>query len=189
MVRRPNFFHYYLGLDPSIVFLNCKKTHSLKNLSPSLKESPERKKLIQFHFFSISGSFATATCLKCQASYAGSAIQADVLAGRVVLCTICNQKRPIEHEQEKTVPKPKKKKKKKSNDGEEGGWGPGSSEEKEEVAGDWISKGVVKPDITFFVCIVFFFVPCTYHLFRVMFLFSRLSSYSFCHSFQNDDEE
>ncbi|KAG0143240.1 hypothetical protein CROQUDRAFT_661478 [Cronartium quercuum f. sp. fusiforme G11] len=98
------------------------------------------------------GSFATATCLKCRQTYPGSAIEQDILNGQVVLCLACAPKRSASASSSTSGRGTQKKKRRKTQDGQdEGGWGPGSSEEGEgAVREDWIAKGIVKPDITFF---------------------------------------
>ncbi|KAJ7224284.1 SIR2-domain-containing protein [Mycena pura] len=84
------------------------------------------------------GSFATASCLLCRRQVLGSEIEADILAQKVPLCSVCNAPQPG------TVNgKPKSKKKKKAKDV----W---DSEDEDESDGPTYPLGIMKPDITFF---------------------------------------
>ncbi|KAJ7180645.1 DHS-like NAD/FAD-binding domain-containing protein [Mycena filopes] len=84
------------------------------------------------------GSFATASCLLCRRQVPGSDIEADIMARKVPLCSVCNAPQP-------TVPSRKPKKSKKS--GKKGAW---DSEEEDESDGPTYPPGIMKPDITFF---------------------------------------
>lgn len=82
------------------------------------------------------GSFATASCLKCHVQFPGSAIEADVFAQRVPLCPHCPTSPTPSPPPLKPIP---------SN------WKDDASEDEEEIPrGKWEGKAVVKPDIIFF---------------------------------------
>ncbi|KAJ7504400.1 SIR2-domain-containing protein [Mycena galericulata] len=83
------------------------------------------------------GSFATATCLLCRRKVPGSEIEADILAQKVPLCSVCNAPAAA------GKPKPKKKSPKKA----KGGW---DSDDEDESDGPTYPPGIMKPDITFF---------------------------------------
>ncbi|KAJ7242888.1 DHS-like NAD/FAD-binding domain-containing protein [Mycena haematopus] len=68
------------------------------------------------------GSFATATCILCQRQVPGSEIEADIMAQRVPLCSICNAPPATSN----------KKGKKKSRKKAKGGW---DSDEEDESDG------------------------------------------------------
>ncbi|KAJ7155395.1 SIR2-domain-containing protein [Mycena crocata] len=85
------------------------------------------------------GSFATATCLLCRRQVPGSEIEADIMAQKVPLCSVCNP--PGE---DSVATKPKKKKSAKKAKGE---W---DSEDEDESDGPTYPPGIMKPDITFF---------------------------------------
>ncbi|KAJ7115942.1 DHS-like NAD/FAD-binding domain-containing protein [Mycena epipterygia] len=93
------------------------------------------RRVVQCH-----GSFATATCLLCRRQVPGSEIEADILAQKVPLCSVCNAPQPGAATGK---PKPKKKSSKKA----KGGW---DSEEEDESDGPTFPPGIMKPDITFF---------------------------------------
>ncbi|KAF7357640.1 Deacetylase sirtuin-type domain-containing protein [Mycena sanguinolenta] len=84
------------------------------------------------------GSFATATCILCQRQVPGSEIEADIMAQKVPICTVCNAPRAAS---------PNKKGKKKSKKKAKGGW---DSDEEDESDGPTYPPGIMKPDITFF---------------------------------------
>ncbi|KAJ7612505.1 SIR2-domain-containing protein [Mycena polygramma] len=85
------------------------------------------------------GSFATASCLLCRRQVDGSEIEADIMAHRVPLCSVCNAPQPG------VAPKPKKKKK--SAKKAKGEW---DSDDEDESDGPTYPPGIMKPDITFF---------------------------------------
>ncbi|KAJ6581477.1 SIR2-domain-containing protein [Mycena capillaripes] len=83
------------------------------------------------------GSFATASCVLCRRQVPGSEIEADILAQRVPLCSVCNAPKLG------AAPKPKKNSAKKA----KGGW---DSDDEDESDGPTYPPGIMKPDITFF---------------------------------------
>ncbi|KAJ7281537.1 DHS-like NAD/FAD-binding domain-containing protein [Mycena rebaudengoi] len=86
------------------------------------------------------GSFATASCLFCRRQVPGSVIEADILAQKVPLCSVCNAPRS-------GISSPKKKGKKKSSKKAKGGW---DSDDEDESDGPTYPPGIMKPNITFF---------------------------------------
>ncbi|KAJ7836947.1 DHS-like NAD/FAD-binding domain-containing protein [Mycena leptocephala] len=83
------------------------------------------------------GSFATASCLLCRRQVPGSEIEADIMAQKVPLCSVCNTPQPA------GAPKSKKRSAKKA----KGGW---DSDDEDESDGPTYPPGIMKPDITFF---------------------------------------
>jgi NAD-dependent histone deacetylase SIR2 len=86
------------------------------------------------------GSFATASCLFCRRQVPGSVIEADILAQKVPLCSVCNAPRS-------GISSPKKKGKKKSSKKAKGVW---DSDDEDESDGPTYPPGIMKPNITFF---------------------------------------
>ncbi|KAJ6591597.1 SIR2-domain-containing protein [Mycena vulgaris] len=87
------------------------------------------------------GSFATASCLLCRRQVPGSEIEAEILAQKVPLCSVCNSPQTGA-----TSGKPKPKKKKSAKKAK-GAW---DSEDEDESDGPTFPPGIMKPDITFF---------------------------------------
>ncbi|KAM0747008.1 DHS-like NAD/FAD-binding domain-containing protein [Meredithblackwellia eburnea MCA 4105] len=89
------------------------------------------------------GSFSTASCLACRATFPGSSIERDVFESRVPLCPLCT---PGLEERERERERERRRKEKGAK-----GWKEDSEEEEEEgEGGEWEGKAVVKPDIVFF---------------------------------------
>jgi NAD-dependent SIR2 family protein deacetylase len=89
------------------------------------------------------GSFAKFTCLKCRAKYPASQFEDLIAQGQVILCPTCDKLKTME------ASKPTSKKRRKMDvykfdDASSGDDGPDM---------DWVELGLMKPDITFFVCI------------------------------------
>ncbi|KAJ7442252.1 DHS-like NAD/FAD-binding domain-containing protein, partial [Mycena latifolia] len=100
----------------------------------TLEHSAGVRRLVQCH-----GSFATASCLLCRRQVPGSEIEADILAQKVPLCSVCNAP-----QLGASGGKPKKKKSAKK---AKGAW---DSQDEDESDGPTYPPGIMKPDITFF---------------------------------------
>ncbi|KAF8208575.1 DHS-like NAD/FAD-binding domain-containing protein [Mycena galopus ATCC 62051] len=86
------------------------------------------------------GSFVTASCILCHRQVPGSEIEADIMAQKVPLCSVCNAP-------QSGTSSPKKKGKKKSKKKAKGCW---DSDAEDESDGPTYPPGIMKPDITFF---------------------------------------
>ncbi|KAJ7765409.1 SIR2-domain-containing protein [Mycena maculata] len=93
------------------------------------------QRVVQCH-----GSFATASCILCRRQVPGSEIEADILAQKVPLCSVCNAPQT-------GTAASKSKSKKKNAKKAKGGW---DSDEEDESDGPTYPPGVMKPNITFF---------------------------------------
>ncbi|KAJ7091347.1 SIR2-domain-containing protein [Mycena belliarum] len=101
----------------------------------TLEKAAGVSRLVQCH-----GSFATASCLLCHRQVPGCDIEADLMAQKVPLCTVCNAPQPGPSGN-------KSKKKKKSAKKAKGVW---DSDEEDESDDPSYPPGIMKPDITFF---------------------------------------
>ncbi|KAI8443919.1 DHS-like NAD/FAD-binding domain-containing protein, partial [Phakopsora pachyrhizi] len=93
------------------------------------------KNLIQCH-----GSFASFKCLRCDQRFESSEdFERSIYRSEVIVCPICREDLRSED-----VPAKKKRKRKRSLDFE------GSDSESSDESIDWVSRGLVKPEIIFF---------------------------------------
>lgn len=110
-------------------------SQNIDNIEADAGINPE--KLVQCH-----GSFATASCVKCNAHFDGSVIVPSILAGTVARCPDCAKRL--------AVPAPGMKRKRSSNDSMKKRQKRNNSSEDESEDDEIPEAGALKPDITFF---------------------------------------
>ncbi|ORZ05348.1 DHS-like NAD/FAD-binding domain-containing protein [Lobosporangium transversale] len=93
--------------------------------------------MLTFCFILLSGSFATASCVRCGHQVRGDEIKEHIFKQEVAYCKVCKTPTP--------PPKAKAKSKKRSKSGYHS-----SDEDSEESDGDDMNKPLMKPDIVFF---------------------------------------
>ncbi|GAB1203983.1 hypothetical protein APSETT445_002631 [Aspergillus pseudonomiae] len=112
-------------------------TQNIDNIEANAGVLPE--KIVQCH-----GSFATATCVKCQYQVSGDALYEDIRKGNVPECTSCQK------EIEEDSLRPQGQKRKRSTNGTHKSRNSDGDESSEEEDYELPTPGVMKPDITFF---------------------------------------
>ncbi|KAE8396523.1 hypothetical protein BDV23DRAFT_189961 [Aspergillus alliaceus] len=112
-------------------------TQNIDNIEANAGVLPE--KIVQCH-----GSFATATCVKCQYKVSGDVLFGDIKKGNVPECTTC-QKRI-----EEDTLRPQGQKRKRSASGTQKSRKTDGEESSDEDDYELPTPGVMKPDITFF---------------------------------------
>ncbi|KAE8375121.1 hypothetical protein BDV26DRAFT_283698 [Aspergillus bertholletiae] len=112
-------------------------TQNIDNIEANAGVLPE--KIVQCH-----GSFATATCVKCQHKVSGDALFEDIRMGNVPECTSCQK--AIEEDSLR----PQGQKRKRSTNGTHKSRKSDGDESSEEEDYELPTPGVMKPDITFF---------------------------------------
>ncbi|KAB8276785.1 hypothetical protein BDV30DRAFT_224116 [Aspergillus minisclerotigenes] len=112
-------------------------TQNIDNIEANAGILPE--KIVQCH-----GSFATATCVKCQYKVSGDALFEDIKKGNVPECTSCQK------DIEEDALRPQGQKRKRSTNGTHKSRKSDGDESSEEEDYELPTPGVMKPDITFF---------------------------------------
>ncbi|OGM49058.1 NAD-dependent histone deacetylase SIR2 [Aspergillus bombycis] len=112
-------------------------TQNIDNIEANAGVLPE--KIVQCH-----GSFATATCVKCEYKVSGDALFEDIRKGNVPECTSCQK--AIEEDSLR----PQGQKRKRSTNGTHKSRKSDGDESSEEEDYELPTPGVMKPDITFF---------------------------------------
>ena len=126
-----------VGVSPTHAFLKLLQdknklctvyTQNIDGLE--LRAGVKKENLVQCH-----GSFATATCMKCNAKYTGDEIRDDIISGKVPYCQKCP---PSSSDKQKNSRKRKF-------------WSENNNDSNDDEQDDEEDNpGVIKPDVTFF---------------------------------------
>lgn len=139
----PSDSHWFLKLIES-------KSKLLRNYTQNI-DTLEMRAGVE-HVIQCHGSFATFSCLKCSTRYPGHIFESQISQGAIVLCPSCTTAITSKqtHHLKPGVKKKHKKQRRNGRDHDQAGWASDDDDSDENEEFDWVSNGLVKPDIIFF---------------------------------------